>query len=524
MNIVAYCRVSTNKDDQLNSLEMQKQFFEEYAQKNNSSLIRIYADEGITGTKLNKREEFKRLLRDSEKGLFDMVVTKDISRFSRNALDFLREIRNLKSRGIQTRFITANLTSEDSEMVLGTLALVAQEESANTSKRIKNSKKMNAEKGKVPNLVYGYDKTIGDYFNLTINKQEAEIVRKIYDYYINEGYGASKIAGLLNKENLKTKRDCAWSQNAVARILTNSIYTGKIYNGKEEIKDFLTGVRTKKDETEWILTQREDFRIIDDETFKKAQDILQKYKYKFKVTGKRNSDKHLFSTLIRCKECGYSFRQIRREYQNVYITWVCSGRNANGVKSCDNVSIIPEAQLKQELETYLRGLVKDKQEFIKRTVTNFNKIYKDKDENSKNAKDLKNKLKKLTNSRNKTMEMYQDDTISREEMRTKMGELNKDIERVQDDLKVVEYNITKGDMLGNVLENTFKDIETIISLDNMTNAQLKKFIEKIEVDKQGNIDIYLKMLTDIGLSRDVLVLSDTTYGNCKIERSWVIVQ
>lgn len=97
---------------------------------------------------------------------------------------------------------------------------------------------MNAGKGRVPNIVYGYNKTKGDYFNLTINEEEAAIVRQIYQWYINEGYGAAKISIFLNERGLRTKRDCQWSQLAVSRILTNELYTGKIINGKQEVTDF----------------------------------------------------------------------------------------------------------------------------------------------------------------------------------------------------------------------------------------------------------------------------------------------
>ena len=163
MNIAAYCRVSTDKSDQLNSLEAQKKFFTEYTEKNGHNLVRLYADEGISGTKIKNRKEFLRLMRDAKHGLFDMVVVKDISRFARNTVDLLQSIRTLKALGIETTFLTANMTVlGQSEFVLTIFGALAQEESANTSKRVKFGKKMNAEKGRVPNIVYGYDKTIGD--------------------------------------------------------------------------------------------------------------------------------------------------------------------------------------------------------------------------------------------------------------------------------------------------------------------------------------------------------------------------
>ena len=181
MNIAAYCRVSTEKEDQLNSLEAQKNFFKEYTDRSGDRLVKLYADEGLSGTKIKNRKQFLKMMTDAECGLFDMVVVKDISRFARNTVDLLQNIRKLKSLGIETQFLTANMTSMgNSEFVLTVFGALAQEESANTSKRVKFGKKINAEKGRVPNIVFGYDKTIGDYFNLTINKAEADVVRRIY--------------------------------------------------------------------------------------------------------------------------------------------------------------------------------------------------------------------------------------------------------------------------------------------------------------------------------------------------------
>lgn len=334
MNIAAYCRVSTEKEDQLNSLEAQKEFFSEYTKRTGDTLIRLYADEGLSGTKIKNRKEFLRMMADAEHHLFDMVVVKDISRFARNTVDLLQNVRRLKALGIETQFLTANMTSMgNSEFVLTIFGALAQEESANTSKRVKFGKKLNAEKGRVPNIVYGYDKTIGDYFNLTINEEEAAIVRQIYHWYTQEGYGSAKIANMLNERGLKTKRNCQWSQNAVGHILRNELYTGKVINGKQEVTDFLTGQRADKDETDWIVVDKPELRIIDDETFQLAQEVLASRHGAFKITRERQSNKHLFSTLIKCKECGWSFRRTVRTYKNTYVRWVCSGHNGKGADS-----------------------------------------------------------------------------------------------------------------------------------------------------------------------------------------------
>lgn len=511
MNIAAYCRVSTEKEDQLNSLDAQKAFFEEYAQKNNHHLVKIYADEGISGTKIKNRTQFQRLLRDAEHGLFEMVVVKDISRFARNTVDLLNSTRKLKEYGIETTFLTANMTVlGQSEFVLTIFGALAQEESANTSKRVKFGKKLNAEKGRVPNIVYGYDKTKGDYFNLAINEFEAKIVQRIYDMYINSGYGANKIAQILNVEGLRTKRDCRWSQNAISRILCNEIYTGRIINGKEEVTDFLTSKRTLKDESEWNITEKPELRIIDDETFARSAKILATRLESLKIAHTRQSNRHLFSTLIKCECCGYSFRREVRQYQNTFIRWMCSGRNANGKDFCNNHVRVDEPELKIALKEYFSALLAKKERVIHNVVTEFNRLHHTREENADLEDELQTRLAKATKSRKKQMEMYEDELITREELREKVRALNIEIEKCENELKLIQYNLNQGDQLEQVLTNTFKDLANVLDMDNLTNTQLKRVIDKIAVDEQGKISIYLKLLSDIGLEQTVLISDDLT--------------
>ena len=170
--VAIYARVSTEHEAQLSALENQIQYYdEELAKHPDWVLYDRYIDEGITGTSTKKRPNFMRMMEDAQNGCFDLIITREVSRFARNTVDLLQSVRKLKALGIETQFLTANMTSMgNSEFVLTIFGALAQEESANTSKRIKFGKKVNAEKGRVPNIVYGYDKTIGDYFNLTINQ------------------------------------------------------------------------------------------------------------------------------------------------------------------------------------------------------------------------------------------------------------------------------------------------------------------------------------------------------------------
>jgi DNA invertase Pin-like site-specific DNA recombinase/uncharacterized Zn finger protein len=513
MNIAAYCRVSTDKEDQLNSLQAQKEFFSEYTQRTGDTLVRLYADEGISGTKIKNRKEFLRMMSDAERGMFDMVVVKDISRFARNTVDLLQNVRKLKALGIETQFLTANMTSMgNSEFVLTIFGALAQEESANMSKRVKFGKKLNAEKGRVPNIVYGYDKTIGDYFNLDINESEAEIVRQIFRWYNEEGYGTHKIADMLNKRGLRTKRNREWNQNAIARILTNELYTGKIINCKQEVKDFLTGQREDKEQTEWLVTDRPDFRIIPQEDFDRAQQIMKSRNQAFKQDRERQSNKYLFSTLIKCKDCGWSFRRTVRTYKNTYVRWVCSGRNLKGVDSCSNATTVDEDELIEVIQAYFAKILSQRKRVIHYVVGEFQRVYHAKDENAQYEKELQGQLTKLQKTRQKYMDMYADDLISREELNQRIGGMRQEIERLENELKMVSYHLTKGEQLEAILNKTFRNIENVTDVREMTNAQLKEIIQKIEVDKDGNVEIYLRLIGDLGLDETVLISDDCTQG------------
>ncbi len=446
------------------------------------------------------------MMSDAEHGLFDMVVVKDISRFARNTVDLLQNVRKLKSLGIETQFLTANMTSMgNSEFVLTIFGALAQEESANTSKRVKFGKKMNAEKGRVPNIVYGYNKTAGDYFNLEINKQEAETVKQIYTWYLQEGYGAAKIANILNERGLRTKRNCSWSQNAVCRILTNELYTGRVINGKQEVEDFLTGKRKDKEETEWMVTDRPDLKIVDLKDFERVRQILRGRHAAFNMNRERQSNKHLFSTLIRCKECGWSFRRTVRTYKNTYVRWVCSGHNGKGADNCPNAVTVDEDELIDVLQEYFNRMLSQRKKVINHVVSEFQRVYRAKDENIENEKELRSQLNRLAKVREKYMNLYEDDLISREELNEKIGGSRKEMERLENELKMVSYHMTKGEQLEGVLNSTFRQIEDVTDVRQMTNAQLKKLVQKIQVDKDGNVEIYLRLFGELGLEETVLI-------------------
>ena len=212
----------------------------------------------------------------------------------------------------------------------------------------------------------------------------------------------------------------------------------------------------------------------------------------------------------KCKECGWSFRRTVRTYKNTYVRWVCSGRNGRGADSCPNKTVVDEEELIEVLQEYFTNVLRQKKKVIDYVIKEFQRVYKAKDENVEYEKELNAELAKLQKTRQKYMDMYTDDLISREELNEKIGGIRQEIERLENELKMVSYHLTKGEQLENILNRTFKEIEDITDVHQMTNQQLKRLIQKIEVDKDGNVDIYLRLLGDLGLDENILISNDQT--------------
>ena len=487
-NVVAYCRVSTNKEDQLNSFETQKKFFTEYAENNNLNLIKIYADEGITGTSTKNRTAFNEMMRDSEKKIFEMVLVKDISRLARNTVDLLQSVRKLKSLNIDMRFITANMaTLGESEFILTIFGALAQEESANMSKRVKFGKRVNAKKGRVPNICYGYIKTKGDYFDLQINEFEAGVVKEIYDLYVNQGYGTYKIAKILNDRGLKSARGVNWSTVSVSRILKNKIYAGYIINGKSEIKDFITKERIITDESEWYEVEKPELRIIDLELWQQAQEVNKTNNDKVEQLHKKRSNKHLFSSLITCPVCGYSFRRFtaqRLQYKKIW--WSCSGRNHHGANFCTNKTTIPEEELISFIDEYLTSFISNKDKLI-------NQILKQSDQNkdTKSNSMLTAQLAKLQKKRQKYIEMFEEDLISMQEFKPKVEEINQQIQKIELDISEPKTSEDVIKSVNALFKNITEQFKKYSSIAQMSNAELKCLIKEIIAGENGDIKIKL---------------------------------
>lgn len=524
MKIAAYCRVSTEKEAQIDSLEKQIEFFNEFTKKNGYELYKLYADEGISGKQIKHRKQFQQMMIDAKAKKFDKVVVKDVSRFARNTVDLLQSVRDLKSYGVQVDFLNNGEVMEGgSEFILTILGAMAQQESANMSKRVKFGKDITAKKGRVPNLVFGYDKIPDERYTLKINEEEAKIVKEIFESYVYKGIGTTKIAWNLNDRGIRTKKTKSkLVQTSIVRMLKNPIYTGRVTNKKSEVTDFITGTRKDLPEEEWIVVERPEMRIISDELFNRAQELLEQRSKEFKLNNKREKTEYVFSTLIYCKHCGYSFRRIKRKYKEdgpEYIRWVCSGRNSMGVNHCPNTTVIDEEELLNAIKEYLKSIISNKKNFMKAVEKEFEKITKLRKNNERNEESLLKEIEKVTVKKQKYMEMFQNEIINIQELKKYTNPLNEDIARLERELKLITSEIKEKDVLEKELNKTIKTVDDILNNQTITNAMLKTIIDVIEVDSDSNVEVRLKLLNEIGTNEPVITRFENIYQSVEEKES-----
>lgn len=497
MRMCGYARVSTDEERQLDSLEHQTEFFTEFAKAHGHHLVHVYADEGISGKQLKKRDAFNKMMNDSKLGLFDLVVVKDVSRFARNTVDLLTSVRQLKSQGIEILFVNnSQKVLGESEFIITLLGAMAQEESSNLSKRVKFGKNINSQKGRVPPRIFGYDRI--DNFTLQINEEEADTVREIYHLYIDEGYGCRLIAKELELQGKVTKFGNVWNQRNVRRVLTNPIYCGHYVNHKYSVQDFLDGSVKPLPESEYYHHDRPEWAIISPEAYQRAQSIIKQRRVQYgneytHRTG-RYSGRHLFSTLIRCEECGMSFSRRVIHYQHSdYIYWRCPTNNEYTAKRCPNNTIVREDALIQTLSDYLQTLISDK-ETLAQTLAQKYGTQLSQEAQTVDVKALESKKIKFQKKLEKYMDMYTNDVISMDVLKDKTVSIKESIEVINDQLIAANGQEQQVMTIDEMVEKVCDVIKNFLSLDSATNQDLRKIIDVISVSKDKRVTIQLKSL------------------------------
>ncbi len=378
LKVAAYCRVSTDQEEQESSYEAQIGYYTEKINSNSEwQMAGIFADEGITGTQTKKRPEFLKMIRLCRQGKIDMILTKSLSRFARNTVDSLKYIRDLKALGIAVIFEKENINTleTDTEMMLTIMSCFAQAESESISKNVSWGIRQSFKNGNVPMQyarLLGYRK--GDDDKPEIVPEEAEIVKEIYRLYL-DGMSLNMIVDRLNEKGLKTKGSNApYRKEVIQRILTNEKYTGDALLQKTYVTDCITKkTRKNNGELPMYLVKNHHEPIISRSDFNRVQEEMARRSAKRSIADKltkteqgKYSAKYALSELLICGECGSHYRRVTWTAKGFKeIKWRCINRIQYGKKKCHSSPTVDEQLLHKAIVSAINEFCEVKDDVAK---------------------------------------------------------------------------------------------------------------------------------------------------------------
>ncbi len=390
LRVAAYCRVSTDSDEQASSYETQVEHYTEYIKKNPEwEFAGIYADDGISGTNTKKREEFNRMIEACKAGEIDMIITKSISRFARNTLDCLKYIRMLKDKNIPVFFEKESINTMDAkgEVLLTIMASLAQQESQSLSQNVKMGLQFRYQNGQVQvnhNHFLGYTKDREG--NLVIDPEQAEVVKRIYREYL-EGSSMDKIAKGLEKDGILTGAGKKkWWTSTINKILRNEKYIGDALLQKTYTTDFLNKTRVKNNGIvpQYYVENNHEAIIPKDIFLRVQEELVRRRVVKTSANGKKHSYScnHCFAQLVICGECGEMFRRIHWNNQGCKsIVWRCLSRlEATGMEC--HARTVNETVLENVVVQAINTLLGDKSTYQAQLQQNIAKVIREAQKNN----------------------------------------------------------------------------------------------------------------------------------------------
>lgn len=518
LRVVYYARVSTDKYDQLHSLEAQKTYFENLLERNpNWTFVRGYVDEGLTGTKIDKRDSFIEMMRDAKLGKFDMICTKEVSRFARNTLDSLSCIRELLTYGVAVYFENDSLNTidEDSDFRLTTMASLAQEESRKTSERLKFGFRESVKKGVVlgNDSIWGYRKEKG---KLVVVEEEAEMVRLIFDLYANENMGVRAIAKVLNDLGYRNTSGNPFSFSSVRGILGNPKYKGFYCGNKTHKVHFLSNEIAYVPQEEWVMYEDHEKvpPIVSAELWDKANRKLKERAEKVASSDKTSyQNKYLYSGKIVCGEHGTCYHHTIYKYKNLGIKelWACK-EYGNGNK-CRN-PLVYNTEIDAIMREVYNQIVCEKTTIVNELI----ELYKEGGSTKAIAKSkhkVQSDINAILAKKDKLLDLVMDDRLSNEEFEQRNNAFNRQIEELRTKLDDLDEEERKSLDFKESIENLRSSIANELDFsDELGKNVVDSFIDKIVVYKgvaENEIDlkIFLKLLpTNIPWQKEVLEESD----------------
>lgn len=506
LRVTYYARVSTDKDEQLHSLSAQVQYYSDFIQKcPNWTYIEGYVDEGISGTSVHKRENFLRMIDDAKEGKFDFIVTKEISRFSRNTLDSIQFTQELLHCGVGVLFQSDNINTlmPDSELRLTIMASIAQDEVRKISERVKFGFKRAIEKGTVlgNNRIWGYQKENG---RLVIDEKEAEVVRLIFELYANQRMGIRAISTYLADHGYENSRGNVFSFSTIRGILSNPKYKG-FYCGRKSTKvDYKMSTIKAFAPDQWVMYKDEENvpPIVSEELWEKANFILAKRSAKQSAEDKTSyQNKYAYSGKIICGIHQEPYhRSVYRYKSGNKEVWQCREYAKKGKSGCQS-PIIYTSELDDIMRRALEEVAIHKAEVVHELIQIYCSIHGEEEVEKKSVK-CKAEMDEILRRKDRLLDLNIDGRITDQEFSARNDRFNQELEQLQEQLRELEEEKLKTKDMMQSIETLRQVITRELSFEHgFSDGVIDTLLDHIEV--KGTQDknviqaaVYLKAMPE----------------------------
>jgi len=491
LRVCAYARVSTNNEEQKTSYDSQIIHYESMIKSNvNWEFVEVYADEGITGTQLKKRDNFNRMIQDALDGKIDMIITKSISRFARNTVDTLNIVRLLRSHGVDVYFEKENIhtISITNELFLTLYSAFAQGESESISENMKGGIQYKMQRGECvgnPNC-YGYiwNEQIKE---LIINEKEAVIVIRIFEEYA-DGIGTTVIARKLNNDGIPSPTGKKWRAETVRRIICNEKYVGDLRSGKSFVESVITHKRKiNTGQTKQFYTTDHHTPIVSRELWNKAQEIYKIRSSNSKKSRDKYSRRYPFSSKIYCGCCGERFT--RKSYLKNknnpkgerVIFWGCRSRD-NDIE-CENHITYKESELENIFLMMYNQLYKNKDKYVETFLQKISYLLDEKNI-EKERINLEKEKEKIINKQSKLIDLLVEENITKEILNSKMEGLNTELKSIEKRLNEIKTNEKTYQKKTSKLEKIVEILENKKQLEEFDSDVFESVVERIIIGEK----------------------------------------
>lgn len=506
LRVTFYARVSTESDEQLNSLDNQITFFENYI-KSNKNWIYVdgYIDEGISGSTVKKRKRFLQMIEDAKSGFFDLIVTKEVSRFSRNLSDSIKYTQELLSNDVGVYFQSNGINTYDpnSEFILNMMGSVAQEEIKRLSSRVKWGHKEAMKKGRIlgSSSITGYKKNDA---KLIVVPEEAQKIKKIFELYSTGKYGFSKLAMELHKQGINNGKGNIYDKDTLKRIIQNPKYKGFYRGHTTEIIDYRTKLRAYIPKEEQIIYKDETIpAIVSEELWNRANEILDNRSKLMKTSNgnaKKAEKKYCYTSKIFCCDHNVSYQRMANKRKQTKIRWACGNYIRYRLDACES-PIIAESDLNNIFRIIMRQVF-NSDEIIKEMLDYYKNLRVDNNYQYKIIK-IKNEIKDIEAKKEKLLELNLDGSINNLEFKNRNDKYNEEITMLNTKIsKIEQEKIIMLESFDNpkVIEKAIKEQ---VCYENNVNEFVDEFLEEVIVYKENNdrhkliLKIYLNLLRKV---------------------------